>query len=284
MILELVGGEYTTETTASIVEGLNPDAPQEFRELAAVLVQYCEQREHRLIGLSGGQGSGKSTLGALLQEGFKLRGERAYVLSIDDFYLTRRERQELAAAHHELFETRGPPGTHDIAWLSRAVDALRNQQEVEVPVFDKGIDDRSGNVVLKPPCDRVIVEGWCVGARAQLDTELLSPINDLERLQDPDAHWRRRINDKLQTDYAEVWARFDCLVYLKVPNLESVRRWRLQQEQHRRVELRKDEKWVENFVQHYQRITEWMLNEMPSRANVVVRLDDEHKVAGIDFR
>ena len=85
------------------------------------------------------------------------------MLGIDDFYLTKDQRVELAARVHPLLATRGPPGTHDIDALIGALMSLLEGRSVEVPVFDKGIDDRSGTRAVSGPVDRVIVEGWCVG-------------------------------------------------------------------------------------------------------------------------
>ena len=61
-----------------------------------------------IIGINGSQGSGKSTLAdylcTLLSERYALR---CVSLSLDDFYLTKLERQQLAATVHPLLATRG---------------------------------------------------------------------------------------------------------------------------------------------------------------------------------
>ena len=79
-----------------------------------------------VYGIVGLQGSGKSTLAAQLVRAGASRGLRVVALSIDDFYLTRRERQRLATRHHPLLATRGPPGTHDVALACATLDALRS--------------------------------------------------------------------------------------------------------------------------------------------------------------
>ena len=63
---------------------------------------------HRVCALAGLQGTGKSTLGAQLAAQARSRGERLVVLSIDDFYLGRRERLQLGRTVHPLLATRGP--------------------------------------------------------------------------------------------------------------------------------------------------------------------------------
>ena len=67
------------------------------------------------LGLSGGQGTGKTTITALLEiilnKYFK---KKVCAFSIDDFYKTRKEREKLSKNKHPLLKTRGVPGTHDI--------------------------------------------------------------------------------------------------------------------------------------------------------------------------
>ena len=70
--------------------------------------------ELRVLGIHGAQGSGKSTLAEFLR--WYLQGEHGMtvaVVSIDDFYLRRAERQALAATVHPLLLTRGVPGLDD---------------------------------------------------------------------------------------------------------------------------------------------------------------------------
>jgi thymidylate kinase len=55
-----------------------------------------------VFGLCGAQGSGKSTTAGRLAEKLNAAGCRTVVLSIDDFYLTRAERQETARSVHPL--------------------------------------------------------------------------------------------------------------------------------------------------------------------------------------
>jgi D-glycerate 3-kinase len=90
--------------------------------------------------------------------------------------------------------------------------------------------------------------------------------------------WRREVNRRLATDYAEFFARIDMLLMLKVPDFEAVRA-------HRRLQERKlgqgpavmDEAALDRFLAHYQRLTEWMLAEMPARADIVVEIGrDQH--------
>lgn len=277
-VFDQAGASYKTDVARASFKKLDPSAPKDYRELAVVLANYWRLHDHKVIGLSGGQGAGKSTLSDLIQQASLHLGEHVIVLGLDDFYLTRSEREHLADEKHALFATRGPPGTHDITGLLHAIRELMSGRSVEIPQFDKGTDERSGTRRIDPPCHRVLVEGWCVGARPQLEAALREPINTLEREHDADGIWRRAVNKYLADTYAQLLDRLDLLVYLRVPDIDSVQQWRLQQEQDRPPEQRRDNEWISRFVQHYQRITEWMYVDTTERADVLIELDTNHRV------
>ncbi|HET8763962.1 MAG TPA: kinase, partial [Rhodanobacter sp.] len=65
-----------------------------------------------IIGVSGLQGSGKSTLAHEMRTQAEARGWPTEVLSLDDFYYSRSEREMMAQEIHPLLRTRGVPGTH----------------------------------------------------------------------------------------------------------------------------------------------------------------------------
>jgi D-glycerate 3-kinase len=242
----------------------------------------------RVLAISGGQGTGKSTLARALSTALHstapaLRGE---VLSLDDFYLPRSARQSLAAAVHPLLATRGVPGTHDVQRLLAAIDAAFGSGPVQVPRFDKGADDRRGVRTFDAPVDWLIVEGWCLGARPEPPGALDAPINALEREEDPDGRFRRWVDAQLAADYAALDARFDFRVYLEAPDMASVLRWRAQQEQAIEPAQRMDEARLARFVAHYERITRGLARDLPGRADVVVRLarDRSYSVQGPALR
>ena len=280
-VFELAGMTDLTDKASASLASLSPESPRDYRELAIVLIEHWRTHERKLIGIGGGQGSGKSTLTHLIQQAALGFEEKVAVLSLDDFYFTQAERAKLAADMHELFETRGPPGTHDVDTLLVAVTELQANRDVEIPLFDKGIDDRAGTRLLGGDCTRIVIEGWCVGARPQSAEDLIRPINSLEQERDQEGVWRGMVNDHLRESYAQLTALLDGMVFLQVPGLDAVRRWRLQQEEDRPEKQRKDANWVDQFIQYYERLTQWMLRDMPTCADVLVELDDEHQVAGI---
>lgn len=282
-LARLAGIEPSLEAV-STWRALDPAAPEDYRQLAALLVDAWYENGCRRVGLPGGQGAGKTTLGRLLEQAGELSGLRIRVLSLDDFYLTRAERLALAEAVHPLLATRGPPGTHDVDRCRDALVALAGPGDVRVPVFDKGRDDRSGERPVAGGVDVAVLEGWCVGARPVRPEALDKPVNSLEREEDEAGRWRRHANDALAGAYAGLWGELESLAYLKVPDMAAVRRWRLEQEAQLPPARRMSEAALGRFVQHYERVTLSMMGDLPYRADVVVDLDRHHAVSRLSFR
>ena len=264
--------------------------------LAACLAKQADDyRATRIIGINGAQGSGKSTLCKLLQivleEGF---AKRVTTFSIDDIYLTHAERETLAEKIHPLLKTRGVPGTHDVGLGLQLLTDLRGieaGESINIPVFDKSIDDRSAEKDFRQvtgPIDLVLFEGWCVGAKPQRDPALALPVNCLERLEDSDQVWRRYVNDQLENDYKRLFREIDFLIMLEIPEISSVMEWRSKQER----KLAKaspgghkimDTAALQRFIMHYERLTRAMLAEMPDRADLVFKLNRKQQIDGVQI-
>jgi D-glycerate 3-kinase len=234
----------------------------------------------RVLGISGLQGAGKSTLAATLVQQARGRGEHALAVSLDDFYLTRRERVVLARSVHPLLVTRGAPGTHDLTLMLDTLSALldpASKWPLQVPRFDKGADDRAPRnawQVVKEPPALLVFEGWCLGVPPQAPAALESPVNALERDEDADGHWRRYVNARL-ADYGQAWKLIDSLIALQAPGWDIVRRWRGEAEPspgpatpHAMGAMALD-----RFLAHYERISRHALQSLPAHADVLVELD-----------
>ncbi len=242
-----------------------------------------------VIGLCGAQGSGKSTLAAELAKQLECGGLACAVLSLDDLYLTRAERERLVREVHPLLRTRGPPGTHDTSLGNAVLAALCAGTPVRLPRFDKSKDDRmdpSGWPEVAGQCDVVLFEGWCVGARPQAARALAMPVNDLEKAEDRDGVWRHFVNDALGGSYQTLFSRIARLVLLKAPSFDVVPGWREQQEQELRTQAGEaagvmGRAKLDRFISHYERITRHIMDEMPDRADLVIQLDRERRPTGI---
>ena len=237
-----------------------------------------------VFAITGLQGSGKSTLAEQVAARARGEGLRVAVLSLDDLYLTRAQRQRLAVEVHPLLATRGPPGTHDVALGCRVLDGLRNGEEVVLPRFDKLADDRAPDdtwIRIDGRVDLALFEGWCLKAAPEDDAALATPINALERYEDADGRWRRHCNDALRNDYPALWSRIDALWFLQPPGFDIVRTWRWQQEQAlvardpQRTGM--DRAQLDRFIQHYERTSRHLLATLPAIAERTIALDETRR-------
>ena len=285
---------------------------QQILPLSAWLLEELRGFQHSshncpIIGITGAQGSGKTTLTSALSMVLGLLGIRCCTLSIDDFYLTESARQQLGLSVHPLLATRGVPGTHEIALLDAVIEQLfsaTDQSKTTYPRFNKATDDRfpesAQNEFVGRP-DMILLEGWCIGARAENADSLLQPINTLESGEDPDAIWRNYVNDRLTGDYAALFKKIDLQIFLAVANMEVVFKQRALQEQKLRDTHNAGGHLSENpgkypseykgalesddalrrFIMHYERITRSLLQDMPGVADFYFRIGDQHQIEAI---
>jgi len=250
-----------------------------------------------IIGLAGGQGTGKTTITSIitiiLKKYFKLD---VFKISIDDFYKTIKQRILLSKNKHPLLMTRGVPGTHDIDIMLNFFKKIKvkNFKILKLPKFNKGVDDRCKQnlwykIQSKP--DVVILEGWCVGARSQNSKELKKLVNSLEKIHDQNFKWRQYVNYQLKTKYKKLFNQLDYIFFLKAKNFSLLRRWRLKQEKKlwlksknkKNLKIMNKNK-VKNFMDTYQRITQQMFKDMPKYSSIVMNLNNDHEIKNIKYR
>jgi len=256
-----------------------------------LLVRISAHEGTYVIGISGCQGSGKSTLAALLVNMLNgMLGLRCINLSIDDFYLTHLERQDLAREVHTLLATRGVPGTHDVTLAMNTIRQLSESGQVAVPRFNKAIDDRYPQQdwpQLSGPVDVIVLEGWCLSIGPQNEAELEEGINALEQNEDADGTWRRYVNAAIGNDYLDFYGMVDYLVMLKAPDFDKVYEWRQNQED-KLAAAQSDTAGANNrimspeelqrFIQHYERVTRHGLQTLPEKADVVFQLTERQTI------
>lgn len=240
-----------------------------------------------LLMVSGAQGIGKTTALKKLDETFS---GRLAILGLDDFYLTRKDRLAVADKVSPLFETRGPPGTHDLELLNKVIDQLLSADDdtiTPLPVFDKKIDDRlpaSQWSAFHGAPEAIIFEGWLVGALPDPDAATSSPLNRIEQ-RDVDGVWRTHQEDALAGPYAAVWDRADAFFHIEAPAFETVLGWRIEQEE-TTLGLAKGalpdqrRRWVEDFILYYERLTRRMLAGK-KRKGVRIAVDQTRTPVGI---
>ena len=252
------------------------------------------QNSTQIIGINGCQGSGKSTLADYLCT--RITSEfnvTAVPLSLDDFYLTKAQRQKLSQDIHPLLATRGVPGTHDVDLAIDTINRLKTSKNTHITRFDKSTDDRvakADSSSIQGPVGLIVIEGWCFGAESVHQQELLEPSNDLERQYDTDGVWRQYVNSALAGDYQTLFNMADRLVMLAAPSFDRVFQWRLEQEQkliealtlHKNERLTSNtmnEEEIEHFIGYFQRITEHCLLTIPERADHLYRLNNDRSVS-----
>tara|TARA_Y100001958_G_C21216863_1_gene542250 strand:+ start:847 stop:1764 length:918 start_codon:yes stop_codon:yes gene_type:complete len=258
-----------------------------------IFYYYSKDKQTKIIGLTGGQGSGKSTISKIykiiLKEGFNLN---TVIFSIDDFYKTLRERKKMSKKISPLFLTRGVPGTHDTKLL---LSCLKNIKKLKtksflIPKFDKSIDDRlpkkMWQKIHKKP-DIIIFEGWCVGVTPQKNKDLIAPVNILEKTEDKKRIWRTYVNKELKNMYKKIFSLIDLFIFLKVPSFNHVYKWRLLQEKKLRITSKgkkiMDNIQVKKFVMFYERLTKHMLKNFSKKAKFIINIDKKHRLKSIKF-
>ncbi len=245
-----------------------------------------------LVSINGAQGTGKSTLTAFIKQIIESEMDcQVAALSLDDFYLTHRQRQYLSEQIHPLLATRGVPGTHDADLIESVLEALMNAKSCNVPRFNKATDDRCEEQAWHKqdePVDVILFEGWCNSSPAQSDQELRQPINELESIEDAQGVWRQYANEQLKEYHRRFFQKADLCVMLQAPDFEHIYQWRQLQEQklkastpeHLQNRILSDTE-LRRFLLHYERISRHTLSHLPEIADVVLPIASDHSITGI---
>ena len=260
------------------------------------IAKKVDKKESYIVGLSGGQGSGKTTISSIisiiLRKYFKLN---VFTISIDDFYKTRKERFSLSKKIHPSLMTRGVPGTHDINMMLDFFKRLKRKEfrSLKLPKFNKAIDNRYNKKLwhsLKKRPDIIIFEGWCVGAKAEKNNTLKKSINSFEKFRDKKLIWRRYVNKQLQSKYKQLYDQLNCLLYIKSNNFNLLRNWRIKQENKLRLKNKRSNsnkimsnKEVINFMNTYQRVTQNMFKTVPKVASIILNLNTNHQIKSVIY-
>nr|WP_260115136.1 hypothetical protein [Massilia sp. MB5] len=106
-----------------------------------------------IIGVAGGSGSGKSTVSQQVLASFG--ADMVSVVMQDDYYcdqtdLTLEVRRQQNYDHPQAF---------DWPLLIQHVQALRNGQTIEMPVYDFTVSNRSNKTIPVKPAPVIVIEG-----------------------------------------------------------------------------------------------------------------------------
>ena len=243
-------------------------------------------KSKKKIMIAGPQGSGKSSLSKLI----KLYLEKFYdksviIISMDDFYLSKKQRTRLSENIHPLFLTRGVPGTHDLGLMNKKIKQILNKEfPIYLPIFDKVSDTRKRAYKKVLKADVIIFEGWCAGAQPVNQNYLQKNFNNLEKYKDKNFIWRNSYN-KYLNEYQKIFSKFNYYIYFQFNHWDHVLNWKYKQE----LELRdkkKDlvlKKYLKEFVQYYEKVSKWMHLKVPKYCNILIKLDTHQKIKLINL-
>ena len=118
-----------------------------------------------IIGIAGGSGSGKTTLAKNIAAHF---GDKISVLRHDDYYkanssLSKEERARLNYDHPDAFDTE---------LLVNHLDALKNGEAVNSPIYDYSLHDRSGDIRRVEASSVIILEGILIFENTEITSRL----------------------------------------------------------------------------------------------------------------
>lgn len=249
------------------------------------IIKYIVNSNKKKFLISGSQGIGKSTLIKILKDNIeKYFDKKIMTLNLDDYYLSKDKRIKLSKTKHNLFKTRGVPGTHDIKKLKKNInDFEKSIYPISIPVFDKLIDDRSSKIRKeKEKKDILILEGWCCGCPPLEKKFLDKNINELERLEDKDRIWRNYFNRNLDNEYKKIFKIFDKIIFMEAPSFKFVFNWRSKQEKMNNSNYknykRMSKKELLYFISHYEKITKWMIKKLPNTADLVININNKQEI------
>jgi D-glycerate 3-kinase len=229
------------------------------------------------LGVSGPQGSGKSTIAEALAVAFPKIGTTAITFSADDFYLTRPEQIAIAEKHPDnpLLQVRGFAGTHDVDLGARTMASLAAGAPTKIPKYDKSAHDGKGDRApekdwrnVETKIDLVIFEGWMLGfhqlPQNQLDPEL-------------------RVSNEMLGAYDAWNEAFDAFALLQADELDFIVKWRIDSEQQRR---KKGEKtmsdadaraYIERFLPVYREYVPALAKQPPTQEFAHVLLGENRQ-------
>ena len=264
-----------------------------YLEIISPLVNYLASLPKKetpyFICLTGGQGSGKTTMSEFIQLVLnEFCNKRTVGFSIDDLYKTQEERKKLADEIHPLCEVRGMPGTHDMSLgfdLLESLSKANNSSKTAIPAFNKPLDKhypKNEWKVFRGKPDFIFFDAWCGGVKPISENNWDPPINKLEEEMDPKGVWSKWSNQELSGDYQKFFSLIDLLILIRVPSMEHVFQSRWLQEQTLEKNTSNPEmldkimtqEEVYRFVMHYERLTRHILEDMPNYCDILIDRDE----------
>lgn len=262
--------------------------------ITARLSKLHKKRTTTIVGMQGGQGTGKTTIVTFLEKHLKEKGYKVQSFSLDDFYQSYAERMKLQKkySHNSFYQiSRGLPGTHRVKLLLDTLRKAKSGRNFEIPIFDKSLHDGKGDVAAKTKKvrgrqDFVILEGWCVGMPSVSSAQLLQICRkngiNIKKI-DPKLQDHKLVL-KFAKEYQPIWRLLSYTIMLKADSPEVHKKWRLLQENRMKQKKGKgmSKEQVHAFVEPFLPFTYVCYDLIKS--DVKVLIDEKHNFYKIMFR
>ena len=248
-----------------------------------IIDKIIHSKDNKFL-ISGSQGVGKSTLSILLKIVIeKIYKKKVMLLSVDNYYLSKAKRLKLAKKVHPLLVTRGVPGTHNIKKLYQDIIQFNKQKfPISIPHFDKIKDDVTTKRNKISNAQILLLEGWFCGSLPIRTKYLYKNMNQLESKYDHNKVWRKYYNSMLKNEYKKVFNMFNKKIYMKPPSFKYILKWRSLQENNNANKSNSKNfmniDMLKRFIQHYEKITKWMMKTMPDKVNLLIKIDKNQKI------
>ena len=246
-----------------------------------------------VVGIQGGQGTGKTTIVQFLEKQLKKKRFKVQSFSLDDFYKSYDERKKLQKKFppNPFYQIpRGLPGTHRGKLLLGTLKKAKEGKNFEIPGFDKSLYHGKGDVLpktrkIKGRHDFIILEGWCVGiptVSSHKFVEICKKNSIAIKKIDPKLQ-NHKIVLNFMKEYQPIWKLLDYQIMLKVDSPEVHKKWRLLQEKKLKEKEGQSmsQREVYAFVEPFLPFTYVCYDLI--KPDVKVLIDEKHNFYGIDF-
>mgnify|MGYP001268065825 CR=1 FL=1 len=184
---------------------------------------------------------------------------------------------------YEVFETEQDiPEGRVTSSVIKGLAMFIKKKAINYSMRLKSEDDISNKKKVVKNAEILLLEGWCCGSPPINKKYLFKNINSLEAILDKNKKWRQYYNSQLKKDYKNVFSLFDQQIYIQAPSFTYILKWRNAQEKNNAIKSKQKKFMKKNdlkkFVDHYEKLTKWMMKTMPAKADMLIKIDENQKI------